>query len=76
MSKIKVFSLKIMNLKTYIWSGMYRDQEFQCVKKKKKKFNQVRRHENVFQSKFVRLFYKNHGLGEKHRTICSLIFLG
>ena len=45
-------------------------------KKKKNTSNQVRRHENVFQSKFVRLFYKNHGLGEKHRTICSLIFLG
>ena len=48
---------------------MYKDQKLQCMEEYKYTSNQVHSHLNVFQNKFVRLVYRNHGLVESNRVL-------
>ena len=68
--KRRAFHLnKAHYLKPYIGSSVYRDQKLQCVEEYKYTFNQVRSRSDVFQSKFVRLVYRSHGIVESNRVL-------
>ena len=66
----KSFSFKQSTLfKILYGSSAYTDQKLQCVEEHEYTSNRVRSRKNVFQSKFVRLVYRSHGLVESNRVL-------